>query len=304
MLQGWVLTDHSCPSPGCSVPMMHSPSGRLPVTEFCVNCNEIPGGLQAKPAASVSDSSTTSISHISRSSTPPTDVPSALSSPVFAPPVETQESQHRREQSDRASSEIGKRLLKGWAMLGDECPNTRCYGVPLVRPPKVGGGKDPRKECVICGTVYVTEVDWAGREHLVPAHSDPAVNETPNLPNSRQTGKAHVQEETIPPHASKTKLSSQEAPALNDATLHSVPLHSSGDGSIQSGATLQALAESANALQSTLRRLSVRLATLSSTRASLDTISIGSTADAINKVTQALIHVRQLQWSEGQVQEM
>lgn len=56
------------------------------------------------------------------------------------------------------------------------------------------------KECVICGTVYVTEVDWAGREHLVPAHSDPAVNETPNLPNSRQTGKAHVQEETIPPH--------------------------------------------------------------------------------------------------------
>lgn len=104
-------------------------------------------GLQAKPAASVSDSSTTSISHISRSSTPPTDVPSALSSPVFAPPVETQESQHRREQSDRASSEIGKRLLKGWAMLGDECPNTRCYGVPLVRPPKVGGGKDPRKVC-------------------------------------------------------------------------------------------------------------------------------------------------------------
>ena len=29
-------------------------------------------------------------------------------------------------------------------MLADECPNERCYGVPLVRPPLVGG-RDPRK---------------------------------------------------------------------------------------------------------------------------------------------------------------
>ena len=35
-------------------------------------------------------------------------------------------------------------LLKGWAMLADECPNPRCFGVPLVRPPLVGG-RDPRK---------------------------------------------------------------------------------------------------------------------------------------------------------------
>lgn len=53
----------------------------------------------------------------------------------------------RRQQSDHASTEIGKRLLKGWSMLGEECPNTRCYGVPLVRPPKTGIDKDPRKVC-------------------------------------------------------------------------------------------------------------------------------------------------------------
>lgn len=52
---------------------------------------------------------------------------------------------HRRAQSDMASSEIGKRMLRGWAMLAEECPNEYCYGVPLVRPPKAGGGKDPRK---------------------------------------------------------------------------------------------------------------------------------------------------------------
>lgn len=72
-----------------------------------------------------------------------------VSSPTFALPVETAESLRRREQSDAASSEIGKRLLKGWAMLAEECPNVICYGVPLVRPPKAGGGKDPRMACPI-----------------------------------------------------------------------------------------------------------------------------------------------------------
>lgn len=66
-------------------------------------------------------------------------------SPIFAPPPETAETRRRREQSDTASSEIGKKLLKGWALLGDECPNEACYGVPLVRPPKSGNDKDPRK---------------------------------------------------------------------------------------------------------------------------------------------------------------
>ena len=59
--------------------------------------------------------------------------------------IDTDTILRRRQQSDRASAEIGNRLLKGWAMLADECQNPDCYGVPLVRPPKPGGGKDPRK---------------------------------------------------------------------------------------------------------------------------------------------------------------
>ena len=57
----------------------------------------------------------------------------------------TAELLRRRRQSDTASAEIGKRMLKGWAMLADECPNSTCYGIPLVRPPKTGAGVDPRK---------------------------------------------------------------------------------------------------------------------------------------------------------------
>ena len=85
----------------------------------------------------------TSSTHYSKSSTPPTeDLPS---SPTFDMPAETEDSIRRRQQSDAASIEIGRRLLRGWAMLGDECPNSTCYGIPLVRPPKVGQEKDPRK---------------------------------------------------------------------------------------------------------------------------------------------------------------
>jgi len=70
-------------------------------------------------------------------------------------------------------------------MLADECLNPECYGVPLVRPPKPGGGKDPRKvgsrsplrmerqfititqECVICGSVYVDEEDLGDLDHSI-----------------------------------------------------------------------------------------------------------------------------------------
>jgi hypothetical protein len=88
--------------------------------------------------------------------------------------VETEESRRRREQSDEASAAIGQRLLKvdegsngfgsiiqhfwdlfqGWAMLADECPNARCFGVPLVRPPKAGGEKDPRKVPSMCFLLF------------------------------------------------------------------------------------------------------------------------------------------------------
>lgn len=123
---------------------------------FCANCD---GGPPTAPSLPVSQpasraqvqseassvASLDSASHVSRPSTPPTEVSSVLSSPTFAVPVDTVEVLRRRQQSDAASAEIGKRLLKGWAMLADECPNPQCYGIPLVRPPKSGSEKDPRK---------------------------------------------------------------------------------------------------------------------------------------------------------------
>ena len=130
---------------------MRSPNGQTPVVHFCVSCD---GDPSQGPARSPAQRSSSQISNatimsthrsISRASTPLTDPPSDMESPLLQPIVDTEMILRRRQQSDRASTEIGNRLLKGWAMLADECPNGECYGVPLVRPPKPGGGKDPRK---------------------------------------------------------------------------------------------------------------------------------------------------------------
>lgn len=115
--------------------------GSYRLTSYNFTVSQISDSTSISSASSASSQNHT----ISRASTPPTEISSRSSSPTFLIPAETPESRRRREQSDRASSEIGRRLLKGWALLGDECLNEECFGVPLVRPPKSGGEKDPRK---------------------------------------------------------------------------------------------------------------------------------------------------------------
>ncbi|KAG1753951.1 uncharacterized protein EDB91DRAFT_1043169 [Suillus paluster] len=278
MIKGWVLTDATCPSPGCrGVPLMRSPKNGSPVTHYCANCN---GPKQSTSSSTQSNSSSTDSSSThesnSRPSTPPTEISSALSSPTFAPPIDTEETIRRRQQSDQASAEIGKRLLKGWAMLGEECPNIRCYGIPLVRPPKVGEDKDPRKECVICGTVYVTDVT-EGWQRLVPAPpaigagssagASNSMSSAPRTSGSRDKGKAVMGSipSQVPEHAS--------VPSINAVTAYSP----------------------AQALKLSLDAMSQRLAQICGNASQMDVISIASAADAINKVAQALSQVRHLE---------
>lgn len=68
----------------------------------------------------------------------------------------------RDAQSARASGLIGNMLLRGFALLAESCPNSTCYGIPLVGHPRArraGGARDAgledmKKECVICHRVY------------------------------------------------------------------------------------------------------------------------------------------------------
>ncbi|KAJ6539264.1 hypothetical protein B0H19DRAFT_1178094 [Mycena capillaripes] len=283
MLKGWVLTDRSCPTAGCSVPLMRSPTGKTPVIHFCARCDGSPDSQFLDSAASVSSSS------LSRSSTPPTEV-SVTSSSVFALPAETEESRRRREQSDEASAAIGQRLLKGWAMLADECPNTRCIGIPLVRPPKAGGEKDPRKECVICKTVYLTEVDWAGRERLVPENTTQDMI-TPVPDTKGKAREIEIEEPRALPETSSATPQYLQAPAQNIPASRQITT-----SQVQATAMLSTLDESAQGLELTLRNLSGRLRSL--TTGQSDPSAIGSVADAISKVAYALGQIKQLQRSE------
>ncbi|KAG0709545.1 hypothetical protein DFH29DRAFT_884650 [Suillus ampliporus] len=306
MIKGWVLTDTTCPSPACrGIPLMRSPKNGLPVIHYCANCN---GPQQSTGSSTQFNSSSTDSSSAhesnSRPSTPPTEISSALSSPTFAPPIDTEETIRRRQQSDQASAEIGKRLLKGWAMLGDECPNIRCYGVPLVRPPKVGEEKDPRKECVICGTVYITDVS-EGWQRLVPA--PPAIgagsssgannymSSAPRISGSHDKGKAVMssmpsQSSPLLPASESPKLAINISKCTQDLAMSSERLHASVP-SINAVTAHSA----AQALKLSLDAMSQRLAQICGNANQMDVVSIASAADAINKVAQALSQVRQLE---------
>ncbi|CAE6461045.1 unnamed protein product [Rhizoctonia solani] len=125
----------------------------------------------------------------SRDSTPATDI-SPPGSDDFVLPPPSEETLRRRAQSDRASTEIGNRMLKGWAMLAEECPNDSCWAIPLVRFPRArpGAEPDPRKECVICGTVYVNNENG----QLVAQRATPSRTTTAPQPQSNPVRATNV----------------------------------------------------------------------------------------------------------------
>ncbi|OSX60456.1 hypothetical protein POSPLADRAFT_1047893 [Postia placenta MAD-698-R-SB12] len=269
-----------------------------PIQFFCANCDTVipastaSSSLPIRPSTTqsqVNDQSSISSAssgHLSRSSTPPTEVSSTLSSPTFAPPIDTEEILRRRQQSDTASAEIGKRMLRGWAMLADECPNNSCYGIPLIRPPKAGGEKNPRKECVICGTVYVDEQDHFGGTRLIPlsppTHSyEAGSSQTAPTPSDISASSSYAGR----PADSKGKAVATSHIERAQSSFSAYPAGSS------------ALDSSAQSLELSLHALSERLKVLVS-GAIIDPSLIAQTADAITKVSQALAQVRHLQRNE------
>ncbi|TCD71284.1 hypothetical protein EIP91_011055 [Steccherinum ochraceum] len=303
MLRGWILTDSICAQ--ChKVPLLRSPSAsKFPVPPFCVTCNPVPIGgstmdlLSTNPpkaSSSASTSASDTASYESRS-TAPTEISDDQEAIEFTP-VDTPEALRRRQQSDTAAAEIGKRLLKGWAMLADECPSSECYGVPLVRPPKSGGERDPRKECVICGTVYVDQVDAAGLSSTAPlevvGRRDPPTSVQDDILAAR-TGHAAVQVDARGFDGSALTQRPQLPVTIQPSSsqAHSLPVpHAAG---ISQSSTLS-LDHTVLTLEKTLLSLTDRLQLFSSP-AGLDITAVGQTADTIAKVSHALLNVKRLQ---------
>lgn len=141
MLKGWTLTDLHCDQ--CrSTPLMREPasqaaaSGRPP-TQFCAQCDGRPDDFPE---------------------------PAVEQTPALTPESQTTPPQHHaathRADPDAAADAISELLLKGYSLLGTNCPDPDCAGIPLVgHPRRKDGSRDPRRECVSCGTRYIDEKD-------------------------------------------------------------------------------------------------------------------------------------------------
>lgn len=144
MLKGWTLTDLHCDQ--CrSTPLMREPAGqaaaagRSPI-QFCAACDGRPDDY-AQPSQDLPERPTSILTPESPSTPPSHNTATARADP------------------DAAADAISELMLKGYSLLGENCPDPACAGIPLVGYPRRNGEPDPRRLCVSCGTRYVDEKD-------------------------------------------------------------------------------------------------------------------------------------------------
>ncbi|KAJ2167642.1 hypothetical protein GGH15_001985 [Coemansia sp. RSA 562] len=164
----------------------------------------------------------------------------------------------KREQSDVASERIGKRLLKGWAMIDRSCPNESCYNVPLVQD------REKVQECVVCNQKYMDEDAYVAKYGAPEQETKPE----PQQPTKPVEKKQDV-EATMPP-----------APVLNPVVT--------ATSSAVSSQLSPAISQAVNVLNTKIAELSVRLAAATD----LDDIqriskAIGVCAKTITKCNKA-----------------
>ncbi|CAO3565843.1 unnamed protein product [Mortierella alpina] len=100
---------------------------------------------------------------------------------VFKPSEEElKEREARREQSERASRLIGQKMLQGWAMLQDPCPNPACHGVPLL------ANREKKEYCVVCENYFQREQNLEHGKYTVVTKEVEAVS-TPTATESNTT---------------------------------------------------------------------------------------------------------------------
>jgi uncharacterized Zn finger protein (UPF0148 family) len=160
----------------CNSPFMRSKDGTI---QFCVNCDDYPSCSAWDTASAVgwhnSDPNdpngvATVVEHSPNGTIDQSTDEDAIlereiaqvqerlrsearsSNVVSGPTVrEVPATTARQEtQSDRASKAISQLMLRNWALLGVECPNETCVGIPLLRNPQ----RRQEMFCVICEKTY------------------------------------------------------------------------------------------------------------------------------------------------------
>ncbi|KAF9171646.1 hypothetical protein BGX21_006266 [Mortierella sp. AD011] len=101
---------------------------------------------------------------------------------VFRPnEEEIKERESKRAQSDRASKLIGQKMLQGWTMLQDPCPNASCHGVPLLR------SREKKEYCVVCENYFQREQDLEHGKYTIVSSDTTLPPTSPVAPASSNT---------------------------------------------------------------------------------------------------------------------
>ncbi|KAJ2752490.1 hypothetical protein GGI19_003797 [Coemansia pectinata] len=202
MLRRWPMLAEQCPESGCNAPLMRDPESG---STKCVwhDARELfPDELtelEALPMVPLHDRRKDDEKLSPKSNHGDDDDTTTVSATIADKSVDqdtlqTEESkaaslaslarQRKREQSDLASQRIAKRLLQGWAMIDQACPNESCYSVPLVQD------REKTQLCVVCGQHYMDEDAYAKKfGALAPATTPSSSNSHPapeNKPLARQ----------------------------------------------------------------------------------------------------------------------
>ncbi|KAJ1667170.1 hypothetical protein EV178_001663 [Coemansia sp. RSA 1646] len=161
MLKRWPMLADLCSVDGCCSPLMRNPATG---DTKCVwhDAKELfpdemtEGEIKASAANTESAKDSDATCKTDEKMSTEAEKPPALSNYASSTADKDDEEEarlrrERREQSDRASHLIAKRLLQGWKMIDRPCPNKQCYSVPLVED------RDRVQFCVICEQRYMYE---------------------------------------------------------------------------------------------------------------------------------------------------
>ncbi|KAJ2745394.1 hypothetical protein GGI20_002196 [Coemansia sp. BCRC 34301] len=170
MLRRWPMLAEQCPESGCNAPLMRDPeSGDAKCVWhdaselFPDEMTEAESPSSLPPYDRHIDDEKLGTKNDDQSDSTTLVSPADRSAKTEGSTEANKAQQRKREQSDLASQLIGKRLLQGWALIDQACPNESCYSVPLVQD------RSKTQLCVICGQRYMNEDVYARKYGALPA---------------------------------------------------------------------------------------------------------------------------------------
>ncbi|KAI9505239.1 hypothetical protein GGI25_002190 [Coemansia spiralis] len=227
MLRRWPMLADLCKIDGCSSPLMRDPSTGATKCVWHDAKELFPDELteEEREATSLAIASTTDSSDSVTKADEKLSVDAEkfdLEDGTAYKAVEEEEDEQaqlrreKRDQGDRASQLVAKRLLQGWKMIDRSCSNEECHNVPLVQD------RDKVQFCVICERRYMDEADYvklygdAGPKSVF-SQSASSQSKVPDVASTTAAPATTIESKkaVIPKSKAKESLSSDTSAAKN-----------------------------------------------------------------------------------------